>query len=98
MTEAGGKIDLLVQAIPFATRDGQTINWWDVHESDRSGDFHADIETGQIYARIALAASREDKTIIPSILASMIEGGKFEALEAGFVIEIGSAARAGGQH
>lgn len=94
MTQQERKLEDLIPTLPFASTDGETINWWDVPDEAKP----ADIETGAVYARIALAAAREDNRVITHILADMIERGKLGCLEVGFIVEIGSAARVGGMN
>jgi hypothetical protein len=70
---------------------GTGHRYWDVVPS---GDWCADLEVGEEYARmwLHLVRTQRPRPVISWILGDMIAAGKFTGVEAGFVLRIAEAA------
>ncbi|MDX3970086.1 MAG: hypothetical protein QHD01_26275 [Bradyrhizobium sp.] len=81
--------------LPFVHEadDGEIYLW----RPQPTGDDHADMATGEYYARLTLYVSREFGVplLLASVLRDMVAAGKFGGVEAGFIAAVTSVAQVG---
>jgi hypothetical protein len=86
---------LAVRSLPFVSdMPDDDFKFWFV---ETSGHQATDIEQGENYARIAIEIARifDMPLLIAMVLRDMTLAGKFTGIEAGFLMTVSSAARAG---
>lgn len=83
-----------IRSLPFVDETHEGVSFWN---AEASGHQDADIDLGDRYGRLALeVAKRLDMPeLVAMVLRDIILGGKFTAVEAGFLGVVAKVARVG---
>ena len=84
----------VLESLPFVVQVGDDLTFWNI---EPSGHRDTDIDTGERYGRLAIAAARqfENPMILALIMTDIVKAGNIGAMEAGFLHCVARAARAG---